>query len=85
MIEACSLFFIPEWEKYTFRQQQVLSLLAENDPLKGVPAIYLAEYEMGHTTFNTALKELIRKGSVRVNRQGRYELSDPIFARWIMR
>lgn len=85
MIEACSLFFIPEWEKYTFRQQQVLSLLAENGPLKRVPAIYLAEYEMGHTTFNTALKELIRKGTVRVNRQGKYELSDPIFATWIMR
>ena len=85
MIEACSLFFIPEWEKYTFRQQQVLSLLAENGPLKRVPAIYLAEYEMGHTTFNTALKELIRKGAVRVNKQGQYELSDPIFARWITR
>ena len=85
MIEACSLFFIPEWETYTFRQQQVLSLLAENGPLKRVPAIYLAEYEMSHTTFNTALKELIRKGTVRVNRQGQYELSDPIFARWIMR
>jgi len=85
MIEACSLFFIPEWETYAFRQQQVLSLLAENGPLKRVPAIYLAEYEMSHTTFNTALKELIRKGTVRVNRQGQYELSDPIFARWIMR
>ena len=85
MIEACSLFFIPEWEIYTFRQQQVLSLLAENGPLKRVPAIYLAEYEMSHTTFNTALKELIRKGTVRVNLQGQYELSDPIFARWIMR
>ena len=85
MIEACSLFFIPEWETNTFRQQQVLSLLAENGPLKRVPAIYLAEYEMSHTTFNTALKELIRKGTVRVNRQGQYELSDPIFARWIMR
>jgi hypothetical protein len=85
MIEACSLFFIPEWETYTFRQQQVLSLLAENGPLKRAPAIYLAEYEMSHTTFNTALKELIRKGTVRVNLQGQYELSDPIFARWIMR
>jgi len=85
MIEACSLFFIPEWETYTFRPKQVLSLLAEKGPLKRVPAIYLAEYEMSHTTFNTALKGLIRKGTVRVNLQGQYELSDPIFARWIIR
>ena len=85
MIEACSLFFIPEWEKYTFRQQQVLSLLAESGPLKRVPAINLAEYEMSNTTFNTALKELIRKGAVRVNQQEKYELSDPIFARWVRR
>lgn len=85
MIEACSLIFIPEWEAYSLRQQQVLSLLAEHGPLKRVPSINLAEYDMGHTSFNTALKKLMRKGALRLNRDGKYELADPIFAKWITR
>jgi len=85
MIEACLLIFIPEWENYTFRQQQVLSLLAEYGPLKRVPAIHLAEYEMSHTTYNSALKDLVKKGTIKVNPEGHYELTDPIFSRWIKR
>jgi AAA+ ATPase superfamily predicted ATPase len=85
MIEACSLIFIPEWEAYPLRQQQVLSLLAEHGPLKRVPSIYLAEYDMSHTSFNTAVKELLRKGTVRRVREAQYELADPIFAKWIRR
>ncbi|MCP4682839.1 MAG: hypothetical protein GY864_10945 [Desulfobacterales bacterium] len=85
MIEACSSIFIPEWQSYPLRQQQGLSLLAEYGPMKRIPAVYLAEYDMGQTSFNTALKELLKKGAVRRDPQGRYELSDPIFARWILR
>jgi len=34
-------------------------------PKGGVPALYLAEYYMSATSFNTALKELLRKGVVK--------------------
>jgi len=83
MIEACSLIFIPEWEAYPVRQQQVLSLLADHGPLKRVPAVFLAEYEMSNTTFNTAVKELLRKGTVKLDNQSRYEVMDSIFSQWI--
>ena len=85
MIEGCLPIFIPEWETYPFRQQQVLSLLADKGPLKRVPSIYLAEYDMAHTSFNTAVKELLKKGTVTRNDNGQYVLADAIFGRWISR
>jgi hypothetical protein len=83
MLDRCALIFVPEWETYPLRQQQVLSLLAEKGPLRRVPSLDLAEYEMTHTTFNTALKELLRKGTVRKDRSAGYRLNDPVFRRWI--
>jgi AAA+ ATPase superfamily predicted ATPase len=83
MLEACMLIFIPEWEGYPLRQQQVLSLLADHGPLKRIPALFLAEYEMSNTTFNTAVKQLLRKGTVKLDEEGRYEITDPIFGKWI--
>jgi len=85
MIEECPLIFIPEWASYPLRQQQVLSIVAEKGSLKRVPTIYPAEYDMSHTSFNAALKRLLRKGTVNVNPEGNYELSDPVFARWTLR
>ena len=85
MLEACSLIFIPEWQSYPLRQQQVLSILAEHGLLKRVPALYLAEYSMSATSFNTALKELLRKGVVKKNQAGQNELTDPFLGMWIMR
>ena len=85
MIERCALMFVPEWGSYPLRQQQVLSLLAEKGPMRRVPSVELAEYDMTHTTFNTALKELLRKGTVLTDDSGRYRLTDPVFARWITR
>jgi len=83
MIDSCSLIFIPEWQTYPLRQQQVLSLLAEKGPLRRISSVDLAEYDMTHTSFNTALKQLIRKGSLREDGDGNYRLTDPIFRRWI--
>ncbi len=85
MLEACSLMFIPEWQSYPLRQQQVLSVLAEHGPLKHVPALYLAEYSMSATSFSTALKQLLRKGVVKKNQDSRHELTDPFFGMWVMR
>ena len=85
MIERCALIFIPEWASYPPRQQQVLSLLAEKGPLRRVPSVQLAEYDMSHTTFNTDVKQLLRKGVVRKDNAGRYRLTDPVFRRWITR
>lgn len=85
MIESCSLIFIAEWEALPLRQQQVLSLLAEKGPLRRISSLDLAEYDMGHTSFNTALKELLRKGWLREDEAGNYRLADPIFRRWIER
>jgi hypothetical protein len=83
MIEGCELIFIPEWQTFPLRQQQVLSVIAEKGPLKRVAAVDLAEYEMTHTSFNTALKQLLRKGTLRKDENGNYCLVDPIFRRWI--
>jgi hypothetical protein len=85
MIDGCELIFIAEWQSFPLRQQQVLSVLAEKGPLKRVAAIDLAEYEMTHTSFNTALKQLILKGMLREEENGKYCLADPIFRRWIAR
>jgi len=85
MLEACSLIFIPEWQSYPLRQQQVLSILAEHGPLKRVPSLYLAEYSMSATSFNTALKELLRKGVAKKNQASQNKLADPFFGMWIMR
>ena len=85
MLEACSLIFIPEWQSYPLRQQQVLSILAEHGPLKRVPSLYLAEYSMSATSFSTALKEVLRKGVVKRNQAGHNELADPFLGMWIMR
>lgn len=85
MIEGCLPIFFAEWENYPIRQQQVLSLLAEKGPIKRVPALYLAEYDMAPTSFNTALKELLRKGAVRVDENRQHHVADPIFGRWISR
>jgi AAA+ ATPase superfamily predicted ATPase len=85
MIDSCSLIFILEWQTYPLRQQQVLSLLAEKGPLRRVSSVDLAEYDMTHTSFNSALKQLIRKGSLRKDGGGNYRLTDPIFRRWIAR
>ena len=83
MIGGCELIFIPEWQTFPLRQQQVLSILAENAPSRRVSAVILAEYDMTHTSFNTALKQLIRKEAVREDQNGNYYLPDPIFRRWI--
>jgi len=85
MIEACELIFIPEWQTFPLRQQQVLSVIAEKGPLRRVAAVDLAEYEMTHTSFNTALKQLLRKGAVDEDENNNYCLVDPIFRRWIAR
>lgn len=85
MIEGCELIFIQEWRTFPLRQQQALSLIAEKGPLRRVAALDLAEYEMSHTTFNTALKQLLRKGALREDENGKYYLVDPIFRRWIAR
>jgi hypothetical protein len=85
MIESCALIFISEWQTYPLRQQQALSLLAEKGPLRRVSSMDLAEYDMVHTSFNTALKQLIRKGAIREDDHGYYRLTDPIFRRWITR
>lgn len=85
MIEACELTFIPEWQTFPLRQQQVLSVIAEKRPLRRVAAVDLAEYEMTHTSFNTALKQLLRKGALREDKNSNYWLVDPIFRRWIAR
>ena len=85
MIDRCALMFIPEWSGYPLRQRQVLSLLAEKGPMRRVPSVELAEYDMTHTTFNTALRELLRKGTVRTDAAGQYRLTDPIFRRWAAR
>jgi AAA+ ATPase superfamily predicted ATPase len=85
MLEACALIYIPEWQSYPLRQQQVLSILAEHGPLKRLPALYLAEYSLSATSYNTALKELLRKGVVKKNQAGLNELVDPFFGMWIMR
>jgi len=85
MLDSCSPIFIPEWETFPLRQQQVLSLLAEKGPLRRVSSVDLAEYDMSHTSFNTALKELLRKGALRSDEAGNYRLADPIFRRWITR
>ena len=85
MLEACSLIYIPEWQSYPLRQQQVLSILAEHGPLKRVPALHLAEYSLGATSYNTALKELLRKGAVKKDHAGLNKLTDPFFGIWIMR
>jgi hypothetical protein len=77
--------FIPEWQTSPLRRQRVLSVLAEKGPLRRVSAVSLAEYEMTHTSFNTALKQLIQKGSLREDENGNYCLADPIFRRWIAR
>ena len=85
MIEACELIFIPEWQTFPMRQQQVLSVIAEKGPLRRVAAVDLAEYEITHTSFNTALKQLLRKGALREDENSNYCLADPIFRRWIAR
>ncbi len=85
MIEGCELIFIPEWQTFPLRQQQVLSLIAEKGPLRRVATVDLAEYEMTHTSFNTALKQLLRKGAIREDENNNYRLADPIFRRWIAR
>ena len=85
MIEACGLIFIPEWQTFPLRQQQVLSVIAEKGPLRRVAAVDLAEYEITHTSFNTALKQLLRKGALREDENRNYFLVDPIFRRWIAR
>jgi len=85
MIEACELIFVPEWQTFPLRQQQVLSVIAEKGPLRRVAAVDLAEYEMTHTSFNTALKQLLRKGVLREDQNRNYFLIDPIFRRWIAR
>jgi AAA+ ATPase superfamily predicted ATPase len=85
MIEACELIFIPEWQTFPLRQQQVLSVIAEKGPLRRVAAVDLAEYEITHTSFNTALKQLLRKGTLREDENRNYCLVDPIFRRWIAR
>ena len=45
----------------------------------------LAEYEMTHTSFKTALEPLIRKRLLREYHNGNYFLTDPIFRHWIAR
>ena len=72
MIDGCELIFIPEWQIFSLRQQQGLSVLAEKKPLRRVSAVNLAEYEMTHTSFNTALKQQIRKGLLREDENGNY-------------
>ena len=79
------MIFTPKWQTYPLRQQQVLSLLAEKGPLRRVSSVDLAEYDMTHTSFNTALKQLIRKGSLREDGDGNYRVTDPILRRWITR
>ena len=85
MNETCELIFIPEWQTFPLRQQQVLSVIAEKRPLRRVSAVELAEYEITHTSFNTALKQLLRKGALREDEEKNYCLIDPIFRRWIAR
>ena len=85
MIDGCELIFIPQRQTFPLRQQQVLSVLAEKRPLRRVSAVNLAEYDMTHTSFNTALKQLIRKRLLREDENGNYCLADPIFRRWVVR
>lgn len=83
MIRSCGNIFVALWESFTLRQQQVLSILAEHGTLRRVSSILLAPYDMAATSYNTALREMVKRGVVTKDSEGFYHIADGFFSRWI--
>lgn len=83
MIRSCGNIFVALWESFTLRQKQILSILAEHGALRLVSSILLEPYDMVATSYNTALKEMVKRGVVTKDSEGFYHIADAFFSRWI--
>ena len=83
MIRSCGNIFVALWESFTLRQQQVISIQAEHGTLRRVSSILLAPYDMAATSYNTALREMVKRGVVTKDSEGFYHIADGFFSRWI--
>ena len=71
------------FEELPLRESQVITLLAENGPMKTFPSKLIQTYEMGAPALHKAIGNLIKKDLVKKGEDKRYRIVDNFVAEWI--
>ena len=71
------------FEELPLRESQVLTILADNGPLKTFPSKLIQAYGMGTAALHKALSNLIKKDLVNKGEDKSYGIIDNFLAQWL--
>lgn len=71
------------FEELPLRESQVLTILAENGPLKTFPSKLIQAYDMGTPALHKALSNLIKKDLIHKGADKSYGIVDSFLSEWI--
>ena len=71
------------FEELPLRESQVMSILAENGPIKTFPSKLIQSYEMGTPALHKAISNLIKKDLIYKGDDKKYRVVDNFLAEWI--
>ena len=71
------------FEELPLRESQVMTILAENDPIKNSPSKLIQAYEMGTPALRKAISNLIKKDLIYKGVDKRYCIVDIFLSEWI--
>lgn len=71
------------FEQLPLRESQVLTILAENGPLKTFPVKLIQAYDMGTPTLHKALSNLIKKDLIKRGEDKCYDIIDNFLSEWL--
>jgi len=71
------------FEELPLRESQVLTIIAENGPLKTFPSKLIQAYDMGTPALHKALSNLIKKDLVIKGKDKSYDIIDNFLSEWL--
>jgi AAA+ ATPase superfamily predicted ATPase len=71
------------FEELPLRESQVMTILAENGPIKTFPSKLIQAYEMGTPALHKAISNLIKKDLIYKGVDKRYCIVDSFLAEWV--
>jgi len=71
------------FEELPLRESQVLTILAENGPLKTFPSKLIQAYDMGTPTLHKALSNLVKKDLIIKWEDKNYDIFDIFLSEWL--
>ena len=71
------------FEELPLRESQVMTIMAENGPIKTFSSKLIQAYEMGTPALHKAISNLVKKDLIHKGLDNRYDIVDNLLAEWI--